>query len=204
MSEKNKVDLSLMFDADKIERLKATLRNGGQGPMSASQAVYRAVELAEQNVRAVRLDEPERKEIESRTGAGTPLRSSKDILRAFDKVAGGTGAVTIDVDPQVEDLMKDVGRGLGYGLAEFVRIVVEDSFVTNYLHTVELRQLFFSQQEWKMLLQLVKSDRVSSGGALLTLLRKALPPEEKPFRSLTIPVEPAEPSHATTSTGPSK
>ena len=204
MSEKNKVDLNLMFDADKLERLKTTLRNGGNGPMSASQAVYRAVELAEQNVRAVRLDEPERKEIESRTGAGTPLRSSKDILRAFDKVAGGPGAVTIDIDPQINDLMKDVGRGLGYGLAEFIKIIVEDSFTSAYMHTVELRPLFFSVPEWKSLQNLTKMDRIPSAKALLTFLREALKPEEAGCQSSRILAISVEQSQGTTSTSPLK
>ena len=65
----------------------------------------------------MRLDEPERKEIESRAGATTPLRNSKDILRAFEKLAGGPDAITVDIDPGLADPMRDVGRGLGYGLS---------------------------------------------------------------------------------------
>ena len=191
MPEKKFTRLTIEIAEEKIELLKGQLRSAGvSGHVSATEAVTKALELYGSTSKSVRLDEPERREIESRTGATVPLRNSRDILRAFEKMTGGPDAVVLDLDPGVADVMRDVGHGLGYGLAEFTKIVVEDAYTTAYLHTVEMRQLFFSPSEFKRLQETLKVDRIPSGGALVGIILEALKPETDPCPS-TITFVPA-------------
>jgi hypothetical protein len=191
MADKKYVEVTLKLEDDKAESLKSQLRAGGCGHMSATQAAYKAIEFYGSTAKSVRLDEPERKEIESRAGTTTPLRNSKDILRAFEKLAGGPDAITVDLDPSLADPMRDVGHGLGYGLSEFAKIILEDSFASNHLYTCELRPLFFSAAEWKHLLFCLHANRIRSAAELLSILRLVLPDEE-PVRQSTVTLAPAE------------
>lgn len=176
MAEEKFVKLTIDVRESIIEALKARLKasgnNSANGPLSATQAVLRAVDLYQAHAQAVRLDPPERAEIESRTAAQTPIRNSKDILRAFERVAGGPDAVAIDLDPSVAELIRSTGRGLGWGLGEFAKIILEDAFATNYVQTIELRQIFFTPQEYSALLSALGRNRITGGSDLLAAVRE--------------------------------
>jgi hypothetical protein len=179
--EKEIIRLTIEITKPDLEALKSQLRSGGGNqPLSATEAIGRAVKAYQSWARSVRLDEPERKEIESRAGATTPLRNSKDILRAFEKLAGGPDAITVDIDPGLADPMRDVGRGLGYGLSEFAKIILEDSFASNHMYTCELKPLYFQKKEWDALTSALGKERIRSGGELLSLILAMKPSEVDP------------------------
>lgn len=174
MPEKTYTEITLQFDPKTLETIKAQAKAGSPRPLSATQAVEIAVSTYVRDATAVKLHEPERREIESRTGATTPIRSSKDILRAFERVQGGQNCLTIEMDPGVETTMRDVAHGLGLGLSEFVKQVVESSFTEGYLYTCDLKPLFFKVSEWKSLTELLENARIPSGAALISIIREAL------------------------------
>lgn len=175
MAEKKYTRITLELEDGLLDSLKTQIRAGGQRPLSATQAVEHAIDSFRRDAGAVKLDEPERREIESRTGATMPMRKSKDVLRAFEKLQGGPSCVTIELDPGVETTMRDVAHGLGLGIAEFAKQVLESSFVEGYMYTCELKPLFFSVTEWRKLTELVRCERIPSGAALLTIIRELRP-----------------------------
>lgn len=191
MAEKKYVEITIRMEEEKIEQLKSQLRTAGNGPQSATQSVVKALEMFHSWARSVRLDEPERKEIESRAGMPTQIRNSKDILRSFERLAGGPDAITIDLDPLLAGPIRDVGRGLGYGLSEFAKLILEDSFASNHLYTTELKPLFFSKGEWDSLLLVLCCDRVRCAADLIAMIRSMKSAEEALFHSSNIAAQSA-------------
>lgn len=180
MAEQTYTEITLRFKPGVLERLKDQFKTPGSKPMSATQTVEMAIETCQRDAKAVRLDEPERKEIESRTGAQAPIRCSKDILRALDRVQGGQDAVTVDLDPGLAVVMRDIGHGMGYGLSEFAKIVLEESYMTQFVNTIDLRPIYFSRQEFSKLLEITGQSRIRSGSELLNILSdKILQESEK-------------------------
>lgn len=180
MSEKRMIKLSLDFPDDVIERLKVQLRETGLVHCSATQAVTKAVELYAATAKSVRLDEPERREIESRSGATAPLRKSKDILRAFEKMSGGPNCLMIDIDPGIMGVMRDHARDLGFGVADFASQALTESYLTQFLETCEFHPLYFTAPQMKLLLDLTGCARMPTAADLLSFIRKALPRAGEP------------------------
>jgi hypothetical protein len=192
MPEKRYTEITLRLEDGAIDQLKSIFRGpSGSRPISATQAVQMAIERVQGDVGSVKLNEPERREIESRIGATMPIRASKDILRAFDRVQGGQDCISIEMDPGIATLMRDIGRGMGLGLSEFAKQVLEDSYVNSYLETCELKPLFFKPAEWKALTELVNCNRIPSGAALLTIIRELRPQDGDLKSQSTVTIAPA-------------
>lgn len=168
MSEKKQTKIEMTFDDTVIDSLKAQIRNGGSRPVSATMAIEIAIKSFQRDAGAVKLADTDRKEIESRIGASTPIRTSADIVRAFDKVQGGPDSVSMDIDPGMAELMRSHGRDMGYGLAEFCKIVLEESYMNQFVSTIELRPVYFTPAEFSKLLEITRQDRIASASALLS------------------------------------
>lgn len=181
MPEKKYVEITLKLEDEVVERLKGQLKAAGYAHWAgATAAVQKVVELFGSYSRSVRLDEPERKEIESRVGAHVPIRSSKDILRAVEKLAGGPDAVNVELDPGLGGLMRDVARGMGYGISEFCKMVIENSYWDHYIEQCELRPLFFDQNQWKSLTEMAGTARIRSAVDILALIRELRRQKDEP------------------------
>jgi len=174
MAEKKFTRIPLDIEDSRIDALKTQLRNGTSRPISATQAIEMAISSFQADAGAVKLNEPERREIESRTGATTPIRNSKDILRAFERTQGGADAVSLELDPGLAELMRSQGREMGYGLAEFTKIVLEESYMNQFVSTIELKPVYFTQTEWKNLTELLACERIPGGKALLAAIATRL------------------------------
>ena len=184
MSEKRFVKMVLEIEETVVDNLKTALRTSGCALLSATQAVMKAIEVTSQNARMVRLDEPERKELESRTGAAVPIKNSKDILRAFERLIGGENAVVIDMDPGVASVFRDTALGLGFGMSEFANQVLTEAYLNQFVDNVEFKGLYFKPKEWQALLLATGRDRLRSGKELLdAVIEMKTPAEEDPFPS---------------------
>jgi hypothetical protein len=191
MSERKVVHLSIEIEEGAMERLKSQIRNSGEAHLSATQAVLKAIDLFMADAGSVKLSKPERMEIESRSGAQVPIRKSADILRAFERVAGGPNSVLIDIDPGVASEMRDFAMQTQQGFSEYCKTVLESACVEGFFATCELQPIFFKPAEMKKLTEVLSSNRIPSGGALLSMimaLQARLPAEEKPCRSTSITV----------------
>ena len=167
MSDKHFLEMKIQMEDSVLEKIKALCRNQGFPGLSGANAVSKGLELFMRDADAVKLLPPDRKEIETRSAIQVPIRSSKDILRAFERVAGGPDSVLVPIDPAIASVMRDTAIQLGWTYSEFCKIAIETSYADQSLDIVEVKPLFFKSREWESLLRVLNRERIRSGGELL-------------------------------------
>lgn len=172
MSERKIVQMTISMEDIQVERLKSQLRTAGHANLSATMAVAKAVELYQQEAGSVRLNPPERSEIESRSAANTPIRQSKDILRAFERMVGDENTVLIQMSAEVGIEIRRQAREMGVAYSDLCKMILDEGFVERWMAAVELQPLYFKPPVFKALLSALNLSRITSGEQLLAEIIK--------------------------------